>query len=712
MSRRKKDPTAPQTASTKITKPERPKNGIKVSPELAAIVTSVDLSSNVTVNDIGPTNPELADVDGEPPAWSNNRPEIAGAFTWFKSHQGGMYYNNGICYGFLIDGDSGNRCHRGMLREGQGWQPDPNQRHERGKSRYQEHIEEHGGEGSCRINYRRVFPQAPLTTADIVSGSKNTACGRKLPHRYNVMAYFLVTDVWAEKVDGKIGFKVRFEKLDLSEKSWWAKKGTILPDPLTRAYTEAVTLQCAACSLPSKQVYMEGWMCLNPRCQEFWMLSGSQPPVTMTFHDKFLEARTRHEPPIEFPPLVPNLPEKPDSSSSRASWRFGIVCPHCRKCIPRIHWNGWRCADNDAGGPEEKCPFERWIKLDPVALPAEDRNIDQGRATKLVLLTGSPDDTSFPPYALVTYSLGDAGYILHFKSNSAINSRPKGPDGLFQELQEADLRLRRHPMSQAQVGGTLTSQFSTNFGCPYKFVVCVESRGFDQACDPVLRALGRLRWATETAVQSMGGTALEPNELLLLGYFEDQRISYHDDGESTLGPTIATLSLGSTATMSVRMKYKYYHGFTKSSMKKKKGEEEQEQNGEEEKEKETVALLADDPVLPSCENYTNRQALKKNLLDGSTSEENYKKAWWESFEQNKGQDKPPDLMKIKLEHGDFVVMHGEGVQKYYEHAVELDKRGELRFALTARHVKKEHISEDEWKMGQFTLNEDQIYDGK
>lgn len=59
---------------------------------------------------------------------------------------------------------------------------------------------------------------------------------------------------------------------------------------------------------------------------------------------------------------------------------------------------------------------------------------------------------------------------------------------------------------------------------PYKYVVSVDSKGFDEAPDPVLRALGRLTWATEQAVTSAGDQFLPPNELLMLGYFEDMKI--------------------------------------------------------------------------------------------------------------------------------------------------------------------------------------------
>jgi hypothetical protein len=107
--------------------------------------------------------------------------------------------------------------------------------------------------------------------------------------------------------------------------------------------------------------------------------------------------------------------------------------------------------------------------------------------------------------------------------------------------------------------------------------------------------------------------------------------------------------------MAVRMKYKYYHGFTKAG-------------------KEKNALLTDDPILPECENYINRQKLKEQLLNGSITEDEYKKAWFDSFAENKSRNIPPDIIKIKLNHGDMVVMHGEGVQKYYEVGIPLVSR--------------------------------------
>lgn len=59
---------------------------------------------------------------------------------------------------------------------------------------------------------------------------------------------------------------------------------------------------------------------------------------------------------------------------------------------------------------------------------------------------------------------------------------------------------------------------------PYKYIVSVDSKGFDEAADEMLRALGRLTWATEKAVTDSGDEFLPPNELLTLGYFDEMKI--------------------------------------------------------------------------------------------------------------------------------------------------------------------------------------------
>ncbi|KAL2871015.1 uncharacterized protein BJX67DRAFT_377626 [Aspergillus lucknowensis] len=338
----------------------------------------------------------------------------------------------------------------------------------------------------------------------------------------------------------------------------------------------------------------------------------------------------------------------------------------------------------------ELAPIKRAIVFDP-----SDKEKGQ-------LITPQIEDRSFSPYRKFTYTLPGAGTVTQFVSNRQINSRPDGPDDIFQQLQEVDLGLRRYPLSAAKVGGTLNAQFAVNYGMPYDFVVDVDSRAFSEACDPILRVLGRLTWATDKAVEAEGegGTAQKPNELLALGYFEDMNINYHDDGESTLGPTIASLSLGSKAVKTLRMKYKYYYGLTKNTK--------------------NVLDPKADPVLEGCAGREWRLKLKQELTNGSIAEKDYKEEWKKRQKEWAGGRRlgdPPVCIITELHHGDMVVMNGEGVQKYYEHAVALEKGGgsKLRFALTARHVIKEKLGNKSmgqaWK-GDFKLTPGQTYDGK
>ncbi|KAL4797732.1 hypothetical protein BDV19DRAFT_43474 [Aspergillus venezuelensis] len=172
---------------------------------------------------------------------------------------------------------------------------------------------------------------------------------------------------------------------------------------------------------------------------------------------------------------------------------------------------------------------------------------------------------------------------------------------MFRELQETDIGLRRYPMSNSRVTGTLNGQYSVNYGLPDKFVVAVDSRSFACVCPTILRALGRMTWAGTAAV---GKFVLALNEMLVLGYIEDQKMGYHDDGESSLGPTIASLSLGSEAVMTMRMEAKYYHEFTGKKN-----------------------LVRDDPILPGCLNEHRRGELRQQLQRGHINKERHDELW-------------------------------------------------------------------------------------
>ena len=55
---------------------------------------------------------------------------------------------------------------------------------------------------------------------------------------------------------------------------------------------------------------------------------------------------------------------------------------------------------------------------------------------------------------------------------------------------------------------------------PYKYVVAVDSKGFNEAPPPIISALKRLEWAASASVH----TFKTFNELLAVGYFEDGKM--------------------------------------------------------------------------------------------------------------------------------------------------------------------------------------------
>lgn len=102
-----------------------------------------------------------------------------------------------------------------------------------------------------------------------------------------------------------------------------------------------------------------------------------------------------------------------------------------------------------------------------------------------------------------------------------------------------------------------------------------DSKEFRHAPEVLIKALKRMTWAGKEVLGDLPADAQVPfvpfNELLSVGYFETgkmdvclsfqnskiifaNRFKYHDDGEKTLGPTVSSISLGSSATMVFRPK--------------------------------------------------------------------------------------------------------------------------------------------------------------
>jgi alkylated DNA repair dioxygenase AlkB len=426
---------------------------------------------------------------------------------------------------------------------------------------------------------------------------------------------------------------VRLEKIRLDVKSWWATADSA-PLELERDL-DAFKVEshvCQTCNEASKHIFNAGWACLHTACSQYFKFPEAVDEARLDYNEAFLKSRTKYGggplPPLAPPLLTQEDLEGMDASGTEVVCKRGIVCPQCNACSRRIEWSGWTCETKG-------CGFTYSIPKKTVSVhDAISQDILQNSETlRLREFHNSDFGIVFEQKIMGQYDIFEyhmpgpggeiVGVVRHFKASGLINCQPDGPNDLFRMMQEDDFNMRRLPARQSGgVGEVLTSHWVSNWGAPYKYGVSVESKGFQDAPIAIVKALKRLTWAGQQTMDDR----LEPfhpfNELLSLGYFEETSIGYHDDGESTLGLTVATLSLGAQASMTFRPKAKSGFGATSKNAKGTK----------------------------------------------------------------------PDVLRITLEHGDMIIMHGTGVQKLYEHAV--TPHGKLRFALTCRYIRPETMNSD------------------
>lgn len=459
-------------------------------------------------------------------------------------------------------------------------------------------------------------------------GQGNSKSRTKLPHYYNVLDWFHVTDVWVESVEGFKTWCVRMEKIRLEEKSWWAKAGSALPSPYRDLNaTKAASRKCLGCDKTSKVIFEQGWTCLKASCDNFFVFDSPVDDQKLVYTEAFLSERTVY--PGNTPgPLAPPLLTEADmviagNHGTEAAFKQGIACPLCKGCSRRTLWSKWSC-ETVGCGFTHSLPFRISSVQDTMKdiarnFPQQNYSLDFGIKF---------EERRIGAYNVFEYGIPGpdgkvVGVLRLFKSTDAINHQPEGPNDLFRLMQESDFDLRRRPVRQPNSSGEiLTNHFATNWGAPYKFVVTQSSRGFSEAPAVIVKALKRLTWAGEQTLTDLGEPFHPFNELLSIGYFEGCSIGFHDDGESTLGPTVATLSLGASATMALRPKAKAAIGVASRNAKGTK----------------------------------------------------------------------PAVLRVTLEHGDMVIMHGSGVQQYYEH--EVVPCGTLRFALTSRYIRPDTLEND------------------
>ncbi|KAK4137082.1 hypothetical protein BT67DRAFT_448305 [Trichocladium antarcticum] len=618
-------------------------------------VKSQRAARSVPIKTVDETKTDRPLPVGQPLVWAKGRGALCEALPYFHAFQSSLYSSGLNALGFLIDQETDQRdvFSEQVIISSIG-----------------------GGREKNPLTGTMIRKKDANDKAAAVCSIRNTYRDKGLVAVIAVLGYFHITDMWKEKQipiggqDAVMIWRIRFEKADLSTPSWWATDGAAATQ--TDVLPKAPVKTCQVCGTDSKEIFTVGWFCLNQDCKDYYMFPDGD---FVRFKDQaYTQAFIQERTPFvgEIPHIKPPVPTHNGLHGTEKSLRGGFVCPDCGCCNRRVYWNRWVCENKDCQytRPAPMLPYPKeLLQQENVKF---DKHVESRRVTWGVNHNPLNDvNRIYDPIAVQynrfylpdSQTLNIGGYLVRqyflrdyvnnfvlgsfsiFSSNDAINARPDGPDALFRELELTDIGLRRNPV--AVIGHKLegySRHFQQNFGARYKFGVAVQSKGFSEAPDVILRGLHRLIWAKKAAlaasndfIATLPPKAIGPsscpvdvkdfNELLALGYMENDKINYHDDGEKELGPVVAALSLGSPSTMKFRPKFG--SGF--------------------------------------------RYVIKTD----------------------RGKPVYAQMLEVPMKHGDIMVMIGQEIQKVYEHTV--DPRGNRRFSLTARHIDPDRMISQEDK---------------
>ncbi|KAI9726237.1 MAG: hypothetical protein M1834_009092 [Cirrosporium novae-zelandiae] len=663
-----------------------------------------------------PTGIQRPPSFGRPPAWAENRYDLYATAPYFKCAQGGAYTNGGYVHGLLLDGFYIDRQYMDeniiITKLGGSQKAD-------GKGNYEQTKSQKEHTANClRTN------KADQAAVVVIIGSNNQLCPSDPPRRYSVMGHFQVTDVWAER--GSKGFTcyyVRLEKVNLGDKSWWAPEGSSPIPPQPDFSIKDVEKTCDFCHNTSVHIFIQGWICLHERCSRFFTLDGRRIHDRLDYTPEFLAKRTKYPEEIDLPILKPVLDIH--SGVSDIAWH-GMVCHLCGKCNPRNWWRYWECtnAECSVGRIDADLPILQasWVQDRMANGPNSGSAISPSRFDSCI----KRRIVELKEYRKTIYQIDDRNTVTHFILRNNAPDKKKMADDMFVEIQKSSINLERAKMSQARVDGQLPRHFAANYGKSYKYSVATSTRDADLATCPEL-IQSSVQLLTGIAQNVVGEGFLPFNECLLVGYMEQQKMGYHDDGEFGLGPTIAALSLGGACEFQFRVKHKYYgapntvptidneetdkeetdnetNKETNRAMRKKVAKAKKNKNKNDAIRK--LGKIAMSPVPVGAYKAEERKALQTRHGQispaefASEAQKLYQSMQTEKAGNKKGDAKEtdvkkdskdkshPELISITLRHGDMVVMNGTDLQKFYEHQASV--LGNLRFALTCRYIGDDH----------------------
>ena len=282
-----------------------------------------------------------------------------------------------------------------------------------------------------------------------------------LPHTFNVLDWFHITDIWCEKQTAwdptkLISFwKIRLEKIDLDSPGWWTPKNywkNFQPGDVQPRLES-----CAECEQESQQIFRQIWTCLNKQCKDFFRFPPHTNISELEYADSFVNKRARFDGQLTEPLVPQQLQAVPTGKcGTEKELRVGLICPQCRCCSRRFCWTRWQCENKfcsyvmefplmqypiDEVLGEEKTFTEKHRKLPTRASPMLCLDLIQkhegtlgGYQYQQYFLPGLGDNNRF------------LGAVTVFRADCSIRENTEGPNDLWKAIQDEDHDLQRLPV--------------------------------------------------------------------------------------------------------------------------------------------------------------------------------------------------------------------------------------------------------------------------
>jgi hypothetical protein len=408
---------------------------------------------------------------GAPPAWSDTRQALNETLSYYRAYQGSSYGDSEGMRGMMFDNEADEydfASSQIVIARGGGGREVGEDKITRTQAKDQV---ENWTIKSMRKNVENQECVA------VILGDRYSRSLIKMPHVYNVLDWFKVTDVWWSKVSGKKVIRFRFEKHNLDQPGWWVPADYVEEFPLGCLEQDLDARKtCHKCQSTWDTVYTVGWMCLNSACDLFWKIATNgplmrdAPSANLKYDPRFLNKKTNWISSQGPEPLVARRSVLDDTENSMNILRHGtkgIVCERCNNCIRRLRMTGsaWSCDAPNCDFVVQVATMD--VKLNWVTDHERPIGHDMVPRNRDII---HPSYSRFferrqfynGGYKILRYDLKDTDcFVVHLIPNLAPLEANLGANELFDVMQKADLPLMRRALSAAPTRGTMVTNHYT-----------------------------------------------------------------------------------------------------------------------------------------------------------------------------------------------------------------------------------------------------------